>query len=220
VLCALELQVVNESHRYSPFLRPDKIGVAIGFSDPVFRQQFKKKHGKEVEEDMQTAAVEWTQTVFSNNSHGWEDLAFLRKHWPGPIVLKGVLTVDDAKKCVAMGMQGIVVSNHGGREVDGAVSSLSVLPDIVDAVGDKLDVLFDSGIRCGADIAKAMALGAKICLVGRPYIYGLVLGGERGASHVMKALLAELQLTLHLSGITSCHGRDLNRSRMVMQSYL
>jgi len=210
----------QKSNRYNPFLRPDKIGVAIGFSDPIFRRQSKEKHGVEIEEDMQTAAIEWTQTVFSNNSHGWEDLAFLRKHWPGPIILKGILTVDDAKKCVAMGMQGIVVSNHGGREVDGAVSSLAVLPDIVDAVGDKIDVLFDSGIRCGAAIAKAMALGAKMCLVGRPYIYGLVLGGENGASHVIKALLAEFQLTLHLAGITSCNSRDLNRSRMVMQSYL
>jgi lactate 2-monooxygenase len=210
----------KQANRYNPFLRPDKIGVAIGFSDPVFRRQFKEEHGVEIEEDMQTAAIEWTQTVFSNNSHSWEDLAFLRKHWPGPIVLKGILTVDDAKKCVAMGMQGIVVSNHGGREVDGAVSSLAVLPDIIDAVGDKLDVLFDSGIRCGADIAKAMALGAKMCLVGRPYIFGLVLGGENGASHVIKALLAEFQLTLHLAGITSCHDRDLNRSRMVMQSCL
>ena len=168
---------------------------------------------------MQTAAIEWTQTFFSNRSHGWEDLAFLRKHWPGSIVLKGILAVDDAKRCVAMGMQGIVVSKHSGREVDGAVSSLSVLPDIVDAVGDKLDVLFDSGVRCGADIAKAMALGAKMCLVGGLYIYGFVLGAENGASHVIEALFAEFQLTLHLAGITFCHGRDLNRRRMVMQSY-
>ena len=78
--------------------------MAIGFSDPVFRQQFKQKHGVEIEEDMQTAAAGWTQTVFSNNSHSWENLAFLRKHWPGPIVLKGILTVDDAKKSVAMGL--------------------------------------------------------------------------------------------------------------------
>lgn len=184
----------ERANSYNPFLRPDKIGVAIGFSDPIFRRQFKEKHGVEIEEDMQSAAIEWTQTVFSNNSHGWEDLAFLRKHWPGPIVLKGILTVDDAKKCVEMGMQGIVVSNHGGREVDGAASSLAVLPEIVDAVGDKLDVLFDSGIRCGV--------------------------GENGASHVIKALLAEFQLTLHLAGITSCHARDLNRGRMVMQSCL
>lgn len=162
---------------------------------------------------MQPAAIEWTQTVFSNKSHNWEDLAFLRKYWPGPIVLKSILTV-------AIGMQGIVVSDHGGREVDGAVSSLAVLPDIVDTVGDKIDVLFDSGIRYGADSAKAVALGAKMCLVGRPYIYGLVLGGEDGASHVIKALLVEFQLTLHLAGITSCQGHDLNRSRMVMQSYL
>lgn len=87
----------------------------------------------------------------------------------GPIVLKGIQTVDDAKKCVELGVQGIVVSNHGGRQVDGGVSSLAMLPRIVEAVGGKVDIFFDSGIRSGADIAKAMALGAQMCLIGRPY---------------------------------------------------
>jgi lactate 2-monooxygenase len=110
-----------------------------------------------------------------------------------------------------LGIQGIVVSNHGGRQVDGGVSSLGVLPRIVDAVGDKLDIFFDSGIRSGADIAKAMALGARMCLIGRPYVYGLAIGGEQGVSHVLKTLLGDMELTLHLAGIQSSNPTHLNR---------
>lgn len=172
---------------YNPFLRADSIGVALGFSDPVFRKHFKEKHGVEIEEDRSAAAAEWTHVVFPGLSHGWEDVKFLQEHWDGPIVLKGIQTVADAKKCAEIGVQGIVVSNHGGRQQDGGVASLKMLPKIVDAVGDKLDILFDSGIRCGADIVKALALGAKMVLVGRPYVYGLALGGEGGVSHVLEA---------------------------------
>ena len=96
--------------------------------------------------------------------------------------------------------------------MDGGVSSLGVLPRIVDVVGDKLDILFDSGIRAGADIAKAMALGAQMCLVGRPYVFGLALGGEEGVAHVLKSLLGDMQLTLHLAGIQSASPEHLNRS--------
>jgi len=109
-------------------------------------------------------------------------------------------------------IQAIIVSNHGGRQVDGGVSSLGMLPRIVDAVGDKIDILFDSGIRAGADIAKAMALGARMCLIGRPYIYGLVIGGQDGVSHVLKSLLGDFELTLHLAGIPSADPAHLNRS--------
>lgn len=118
------------------------------------------------------------------------------------------------------GLQGIVVSNHGGRQVDGGVGSLSVLPRIVDAVGGEIDVLFDSGIRCGADIAKAIALGAQACLVGRPYVYGLTLGGEEGVSHVLKSLLGDLELTLHLAGIESADPKHLNRDVLVREDQL
>lgn len=203
--------------RYNPFLRSDKIGVAIGLSDPVFRTQFKAKHGIEIDDDLQTAAAEWTRIVFPSLSHGWDDIKFLQKHWDGPIILKGIQTVDDARRCVEIGVQGIIVSNHGGRQVDGGVSSLAMLPKIVDVVGDKIDVLFDSGIRCGADIAKAIALGAKMCLIGRPFIYGLALGGENGVDHVVKSLLGEFQLTLHLAGIASCASEHLNRDHLVRE---
>lgn len=144
---------------YNPFLRADSIGVEIGFTDPVFRQHFKDKHGKEIEESTGAAAAEWARMVFPGTSHGWEDIKFLQEHWDGPIVLKGIQTVADAKKAIEVGVQGIVVSNHGGRQQDGGVASLTQLPKIVDAVGNKLEIIFDSGIRCGADITKALALG-------------------------------------------------------------
>jgi lactate 2-monooxygenase len=195
------------------------------------------QHGIEVEEDMHTAAAEWTATVFPGVSHSWDDIEFLKAHWDGPIILKGIQTVEDARKAVETGvssggtlptkttltlsqMQGIVVSNHGGRQVDGGVSSLGVLPGIVDAVGGDIDILFDSGIRAGADIAKALALGAKLCLIGRPYVYGLALGGENGVRHVLKSLLGDLQLTLHLAGIQSAHPKHLNRGVLVREDQL
>ncbi|KAL4804539.1 FMN-dependent dehydrogenase [Aspergillus unguis] len=197
---------------YNPFLRNDSIGVELGFSDPVFRKHFKEKHGCEIEESVEQAAQEWAKMIFPGLSHGWEDLDFLKKHWDGPIVLKGIQTVSDAKRAVQAGMDGIVVSNHGGRQQDGGIGSLEVLPEIVDAVGNDLEVLFDSGVRCGADIVKALALGAKMVLVGRPYVYGLAIAGENGVRHVLKSLLGDLQLTLHLSGIPSVSKDVLNRS--------
>jgi lactate 2-monooxygenase len=178
----------------------------------VFRANFKAKHKIEVEDDLHTAAAEWTSVIFSGLSHGWDDIKFLQKHWDGPIVLKGIQSVEDAKMCVEVGVQGIVVSNHGGRQVDGGVSSLGVLPRIVEAVGGKLDIFFDSGIRAGADIAKAMAIGAQMCLIGRPFVYGLAIGGEEGVGHVLNSLLGDLELTLHLAGIESASPTHLNRS--------
>lgn len=197
---------------YNPFLRSDNIGVELGFSDPVFRKHFHAKFGKTIEEDMSRAAAEWTHTVFPGCSHGWDDIKHLQEHWDGPIVLKGIQSVADAKRAAQYGVQGIVVSNHGGRQQDGGVGSLDVLPEIVDAVGNDLEVMFDSGVRCGADIVKALALGAKMVLVGRPYAYGLAIAGEKGVQHVLKSLLADLQLTLHLSGIQDVSKENLNRS--------
>ncbi|CAI7614209.1 unnamed protein product [Penicillium glandicola] len=200
------------NNAYNPFIRPDDIGVALGFSDPVYRRKFEEKHGKPIEEDMGTAATEWAHTVFPGVSHGWEDIKFLQEHWDGPIVLKGIQTVADAKRAAECGVQGIVVSNHGGRQQDGGIASLDVLPEIADAVGHDLEIIFDSGVRCGADIAKALALGAKMVLIGRPYIYGLAIQGEHGVRHVLKSLLGDFNLTLHLSGISSVSAKHLNRS--------
>jgi isopentenyl diphosphate isomerase/L-lactate dehydrogenase-like FMN-dependent dehydrogenase len=178
---------------YLPFLTGK--GLATYFSDPAFRALLDKTP----EEDQQAAIMRWLP-IFSGTDHAWEHLGFIRDHWDGPIVLKGIQHVDDARKAADAGMDGIVVSNHGGRQVDGAIGSLDALPPIVEAVGDRLEVLFDSGIRTGADVLKAVALGAKAVLVGRPWVYGLALGGQDGVRHVLRTLLADLDLTLALSG--------------------
>ena len=140
-------------------------------------------------------------TIFGNPTLTWADLAWLRERWSGPIVLKGIQHPGDARRAIDAGMDGIVVSNHGGRQVDGAIGSLDALPSIVDAAGDELTILFDSGVRTGSDIAKALALGAKAVFIGRPYVYGLALGGEAGVRHVLRTLYTELELTLTLAGI-------------------
>jgi len=178
---------------YLPFVRGT--GVGVYFSDPAFRAGLEKAP----EDDLMPALVRWL-TVAIGRDKSWEQLPFLRSHWDGPIVLKGIQHVDDARRAADAGMDGIVVSNHGGRQVDGAVGSLDVLPGIAEAVGDRLSVLFDSGIRTGADVLKALALGAQAVLVGRPYAYGLAHGGADGVRHVLRSLLADLDLTMALSG--------------------
>ena len=150
---------------YVPFA--SGIGDQTGFSDPVFRRKFKEMHNQEIEDDVFLASMAWEKAVFSGASHTWDQIGLLKKHWDGPIVLKGIQHVEDAKMAVEAGVQGISVSNHGGRQLDGAIGSLEVLPEIVDAVGDKITVLFDSGIRTGVDVIKALCLGAKGVLIGR-----------------------------------------------------
>ncbi|GLZ05812.1 oxidoreductase [Actinomadura sp. NBRC 104412] len=181
---------------YLPFLRG--VGVANYFADPVFQ---KAVGGPVTDANRDTALLHWVAN-FGNPTLTWDDLGFLRERWDGPIALKGIQQPDDARRAVAAGMDGVIVSNHGGRQVDGAIASLDALPAIVEAVGDRTTVLFDSGIRTGADIAKPLALGAKAVLVGRPYAYGLGLGGEAGVRHVLRCVMAELELTLALSGHT------------------
>ncbi|KAL1979716.1 hypothetical protein VTN96DRAFT_5260 [Rasamsonia emersonii] len=184
---------------YIPFIKG--VGNQVGFSDPVFRAKFEESSGCKVEEDIVGASRAWISDVFSGKPHTWEQLELLRKNWDGPIVLKGIQHVEDAKLALKYGCDGIVVSNHGGRQVDGAIASLEVLPEIVDAVGSKMTVLFDSGIRTGADIVKALALGAKAVLVSRPVIYGLAIDGKHGAKAVLQGLLADFYQTIALAGI-------------------
>ncbi|WP_456823631.1 alpha-hydroxy-acid oxidizing protein [Cellulomonas sp. P5_E12] len=149
------------------------------------------------------AAVETFLDVFSRSSLTWDDLARLRERTSLPIVLKGIQHADDARLALDHGVDGIVVSNHGGRQVDGAVGSLDALPGVVDVVGGRVPVLFDSGIRGGADVVKALALGAAAVLVGRPWVYGLALAGADGARTVLEHLWAELDLTMALCGVRS-----------------
>ena len=150
--------------------------------------------GEDAEEDPGAATGHFVG-VYVNPSLTWDKLAQLREMTSLPIVVKGILHPDDAREAVERGADGIVVSNHGGRQIDGALASLDALPGVVDAVGDRAAILLDSGIRGGGDSFKALALGADAVLVGRPYLWGLALGGEQGVETVLRMLLAELDLT-------------------------
>ncbi|MET8155443.1 lactate 2-monooxygenase [Sphaerisporangium sp. NPDC005289] len=182
-------------HAYLPFLHG--VGTANYFTDPAFRQGL----AKPVHEDPE-GAVRHFLGLFGDPAKTWPDLAFLRERWDGPIVLKGVLHPDDARRAADAGVDGVVVSNHGGRQVAGSVGAADALPRVVQAAGDRLTVLFDSGVRGGADVYKALALGASTVLLGRPYAYGLALEGQAGVDHVIRCVLAELDLALALSGHT------------------
>jgi isopentenyl diphosphate isomerase/L-lactate dehydrogenase-like FMN-dependent dehydrogenase len=178
---------------YLPFL--EGIGIAQYTSDPVFREGLEKTP----EEDI-GAAVGHFLGVFTHPSLTWDQLDWLRGRTSLPIVLKGILHPDDALEARERGVDGLIVSNHGGRQVDGAIASLDALPAIADAVGDDLALMLDSGIRSGADAVKALALGADAVLLGRPYLWGLALGGQEGVETVLRSFLAELDLTMALSG--------------------
>ncbi|HEV3483648.1 MAG TPA: alpha-hydroxy acid oxidase [Candidatus Acidoferrales bacterium] len=151
-----------------------------------------------------------TQASLARSVVTWADLRWIREAWAGPIVVKGVLTGDDAKRSVDEGAAGVIVSNHGGRQLDGVAASLRALPEIVSAVGDRVEVLMDGGIRRGSDIAKAICMGARAVLVGRAYAYGLGAAGEAGVARVIAILRADLQRTLALLGCESIS--ELNRS--------
>lgn len=131
----------------------------------------------------------------------WRDLEWLRQRWPGTLVVKGIMTPEDARQCAACGAAALVVSNHGGRQLDGAGSTIRALPGIADAVAGAVDILFDGGIRRGSDIARALSLGASACLLGRAYVYGLVVAGEDGVADVLRLLSDELRATLALMGL-------------------
>jgi L-lactate dehydrogenase (cytochrome) len=140
----------------------------------------------------------------------WDDIAWLQEQWDGPVALKGVLRAQDARQAARLGLAGVIVSNHGGRQLDQASSSIGALEAIVDAAGSDLEVLFDGGIRRGVDVVKALALGARACLAGRALVYGLAAGGDAGAARAMELLVEELRLALTLAGCTSV--QDLDRS--------
>jgi len=178
-----------------PFL--NGMGVANYFQDPVFRAALERPP----EEDAGAATGHFLG-VQANPSLNWDDLAQLREMTSLPIVVKGIQHPDDAREAVRRSLDGIVVSNHGGRQVDGAIASLDALPAIADAAGGDLAILFDSGVRGGADALKALALGADAVCLGRPYIWGLALDGQAGVETVLKMVLAELDLTMALCGLT------------------
>jgi lactate 2-monooxygenase len=178
-----------------PFL--EGVGMGNYFQDPVFRAALQK-----TPEEDRGAATGHFLGLQANPALTWEDLTWLREQTSLPIVVKGIQHGDDAHEAARRGVDGIVVSNHGGRQVDGAIGSLDALPAIADAVGGELTVLFDSGIRGGADVLKALALGADAVCLGRPYIWGLALEGQAGVETVLKMILAELDLTMALCGLS------------------
>ena len=153
------------------------------------------------------ALLAWTTTAL-DPSVTWKDLEWVRGLWKGPLILKGVLEADDAREAVATGADGIVVSNHGGRQLDAAQSSIMALPKIVEAVGSKTTVLMDGGIRSGQDVTRALALGAKACLIGRAWVYGVAAKGEAGVTAVLETMKRELRTSMALIGRTRIQDID------------
>jgi lactate 2-monooxygenase len=192
-------------HPYLPFLLGQ--GLANYFSDPVFRSRL-----AETPESDAAAAIRMWATLFSNTALTWRDLDWLRQQTRLPILLKGILHADDARRALDSGVDGIIVSNHGGRQVDGAIAALDALPAVAAAIQQKIPVLFDSGIRYGADAIKALALGARAVLLGRLYLWGLAIAGEQGVRDVVQNFIAEFDLTMGLSGYKSC--RELDASAL------
>jgi lactate 2-monooxygenase len=193
---------------YLPFLHAE--GLSNYLTDPAFLaglpdggEAVRSEGWRSMSEETRQAAVlRWIAT-FSDPSQTWDDLRELVDRSPIPVLVKGIQHPDDARLAVDAGVAGLVVSNHGGRQVDGAMGSLDALSHVVDAVGDEVPVLFDSGVRTGADVAVALALGADAVMIGRPYVWGLALAGADGVEHVLRCLLADLDLTMALSGVRS-----------------
>jgi lactate 2-monooxygenase len=178
---------------YLPFLRG--IGLANYTSDPVFT-------GRLESDSLETTVAAWIET-FANPDLSWADIAWLRARTDLPLLVKGVNTAEDARRALDAGVDGVIVSNHGGRQVDGAIAALDALPEVAGAVPPDVPVLFDSGIRTGADAVKALALGARAVLIARPVMWGLALGGEEGVRHVLRTILGELDNTLAMAGYRS-----------------
>src|SRR3954462_11806999 len=178
---------------YLPFLKG--IGLANYTSDPAFTARLQG-------DSLETTVAAWIET-FANPDLSWADIAWLAEQTALPLLVKGVNTAEDARRALDAGVRGVIVSNHGGRQVDGAIAALDALPDVVAAVAPEVPVLFDSGIRTGADAVMARALGTRAVHVARPVMWGLALGGEAGVAHVLRTLLGELDNTLAMAGYRS-----------------
>jgi isopentenyl diphosphate isomerase/L-lactate dehydrogenase-like FMN-dependent dehydrogenase len=181
---------------FLPFLHG--AGIANYLADPVFRASLPVAP----EDDPAPAIGRWAE-VFANPDLTWADLPFLRESTRLPILLKGILHPDDARQALAAGVDGIIVSNHGGRQVDGSIGALDALPAVVEAVAGRIPVLMDGGVRSGADALKALALGATSVLLGRPYVYALGIGGTQGLTEYLRGFLADLEITMSLCGLRS-----------------
>jgi L-lactate dehydrogenase (cytochrome) len=151
--------------------------------------------------------AQWTANQFDPTLN-WKDVEWVRSVWPGKLILKGILDVEDARIAAKAGASALVVSNHGGRQLDGALSSIAALPKVVEAVGDQIEVMFDGGIRSGQDVLRALARGARSCMIGRSYIYGLGAGGEAGVARAIEILGKELDVTMALCGVRNVRDID------------
>ncbi len=224
---------------YLPFLEGK--GIAQYTSDPVFQKLMDEKNAAQPARQITThsiaglmqmvsnypgsnffskllsgrpiKAVQKFVDIYTNPALSWNDLKFLRDKTKLPILLKGILHPDDARMAVDHGMDGIVISNHGGRQLDGAISTIEALPGIVEVIQDRIPVLIDSGIRGGADVFKALALGAKAVCIGRPYVYGLTISGQQGVIDVMTNLMADFDLTMGLAGCRNV--KEITRDTLV-----
>ena len=166
------------------------------------RRTFGNLAGRIKDTDSVTTLAQWLATQF-DPTLSWKDIEWIRSIWPGKMILKGILDVEDAKIAAELGVAAIVVSNHGGRQLDGAPSSISVLPRIVEAVGSKVEILFDGGIRSGQDVLRALALGAQACLIGRAPIYGLGAAGQAGVAKAIDLIRGQFDVSMALTGTKS-----------------
>jgi L-lactate dehydrogenase (FMN-dependent) and related alpha-hydroxy acid dehydrogenases len=195
------------------------IGADLGLTDPVFQKRCREA-GLDPEKDKVEASAKWIDSIWHGRAWSWEKIPWLIKEWKRisggrPFAIKGIQSVAGAKKCVELGVDGIIVSNHAGRQVDGAIASLDALESIANAVGDKIYIMFDSGVRGASDAVKALALGAKFVFVGRLWVWGLSIMGEEGVRHVMKSLLADLDILMAVAGFNSV--KEFNKD--ILESY-
>ena len=214
LVLTLDLQIQGQRHRdiKNGLSVPPKLTLANAI-DVAFKPRwamsvlFGKRHSfgnladKVPGADSLTTLSQWIAGQF-DPSLSWDDVAWIRSMWPGKLILKGVLDVEDARKAAESGADAVVVSNHGGRQLDGARSSISCLPRIVDAIGDRMEILFDGGVQSGQDILKALALGARGCLMGKSFLWALAAGGEQGVSTAIEIIRKELDVSMALTGTT------------------
>jgi L-lactate dehydrogenase (cytochrome) len=220
-----DLQVLGQRHRdiHNGLTVPPRIGlrtIAHLASKPGWiagvllgkRKTFGNVSGRIAGTENLRSYMAWINTQF-DQALSWDDVAWVRQQWPGKLIIKGILDADDARQAVRAGANAIVVSNHGGRQLDGAASAISMLPRIADAVGSDVEILFDSGIRSGQDVFRALALGARACLLGRAYLYGVCAAGEAGASKAVDIIAKELDVTMALAGVRTIG--DIGRTSLV-----
>ncbi|KAM0715528.1 hypothetical protein Q7P37_009026 [Cladosporium fusiforme] len=199
------------------------VGADLGLSDPVFQKRL-AEDGIDPKTMPNEAGAKWIDNVWHGRAHTWEKIPWAMETWKKisggkPFVLKGIQHVADAEKAVELGCDGIVVSNHAGRQVDGAIASLDALENIVQAVGEKTYIMYDSGVRGASDVVKALALGAKFVFVGRLWVWGLSIMGEHGVRHVMKSLLADLDILFNVAGIKNVEQIDKSWLESYARSY-